>query len=492
MVVLGVIYNMPSCLLVVAILSAIALCQASTYECNAGADNTAAIQALIGTSGAADVTISGYCTCDGTIDLIGRRGVRISGDVSTYLGANPNLEYRGSAGTFINATETEYIVIEQITLTASNPAFKGVLVDLSGSVAFNSKFFRFVSVFFWLSQAPQSTGVLLYAAIIGSFRDCMFLGGAVQIRTDGHSLTSTNGLSIDNCWFGGATTMPVYGGGMAIAIRSSVFETLADGSPGAYHCGGEETDGFVFEGNWAGDQQSGTAGQAWVTFSGPGVGTGVLISGNLIGGNPSFPTAGIDISAVAGYSITANSFVGTSFCVKSTGGSVSGGLIRGNSFDTTGAYVYPISAFLHSTDLSANAPPIVSASYLTATGSASHITNNVAVTVAQIDLPAGTWDVQGLFVFVSNDVTTTTSVAVTVSQVGDGAFPCVLGEYAGMYTSRPPGDGGIAVSTPLVRYTLLSPTTVYANMICALAASGGEPSGSASAKITARFVTTSW
>jgi hypothetical protein len=87
------------------------------------------------------------------------------------------------------------------------------------------------------------------------------------------------------------------------------------------------------------------------------------------------------------------------------------------------------------------------------------LTNNTAANCASISLTAGDWDVSGSISFAAGASTVITALEAGVNTTSS-TFPATLGNFNANVQSYTTGTTNV-ISTPVVRESLASTTTVY-------------------------------
>lgn len=93
-------------------------------------------------------------------------------------------------------------------------------------------------------------------------------------------------------------------------------------------------------------------------------------------------------------------------------------------------------------------------------GSAVALTTSTDKTVCSIPLPVGDWDVSAICAFTNGATTNFTVVSTSLSTV-DNTGSSTIGRWAQHIGSVTPGGIPISIPTPVARFLVTSPTTVY-------------------------------
>lgn len=240
--------------------------------CDSSTDNTTAIQNFINSvpSTGAQVYIpstSGNCLFSGTISSNGKNYVRFygNGTVSNSV-VSSSLVYTGSGARAFDLRDSVGWVFENFSLTATNNAFSGTLIDCGGnaSVSFYCSLMQMT-----LNGNSTNTPTCLdlsksIEAVVeqSNFNACNIgilgqqtLGQSTVAHIHGNQFYHSQTMSISDC-------------GEAWNIYANTFENLASGAAGAFsNNSARPCKGLVYNGNWHGDA-NGTG--TWITVTAEG------------------------------------------------------------------------------------------------------------------------------------------------------------------------------------------------------------------------------
>ncbi len=222
------------------------------------ADNTPALNALLtlirGTGKGGRVYFgTGVYRFAGTVSADDLRGVTLEGE-GRWGGAT--LAFTGTgAAAFISARSTFGFGLRGLTVTQTDPAYTGPLVDLSHSAAAADSGYAVVCGCSFQTASPAACGIRPSQAICGTISNCDFQGPGAGIR---HDASYANVWRVERCDFVGyhGQAIDLGAGAETWSIVSCSFTPGPDGtarglrlvaaSPGFHY-------GLSVEGCWFGD-----------------------------------------------------------------------------------------------------------------------------------------------------------------------------------------------------------------------------------------------
>jgi len=299
-----------------------------------------------GTLYLAEMLGEGDYTLSGTWDLDGKDNLIIEGDGGRHDsgGFGTVLKYdQAGSGAMISAQEAKGLVFRNIQFIYTSSSFTGRLIDLrniSGSQANDTAQILFENCFFGAQPTSTATAMALVALANShsvTFRDCTFYGADVAVLGREAVGDYANAILFDRCnFYPGQDVAHTKNAGSGWTYLNCVFESLKDGSPGAYkHAAGIQGKGVAFLGCWMGDTSLGSG--AWINW----VGHGLAVHGCRI----ETVTAGakaivVDENGCQGISITGNAFLGGNAALDFGATSGHAEVVMGpNSYDTVTARI---------------------------------------------------------------------------------------------------------------------------------------------------------
>jgi Pectate lyase superfamily protein len=274
-------------------------------------DSTAAIQRAIDDAARARGGVvlfpTGTYAC--RLPLLADRstGVRLQGMGTETISAErvATLRYTGAGNAFISARSTVGFGLTGLGVTYDNPAFTGIVLDLSGLATENNSAFARVEqcVLEGAGLSGARALICLDRATISTIANCNLASAQVAILGRLAADRYSNAVQIRSCQFINTAMVPIANPGEAWLVEGCTFEGLSGGQAGAISSQ-LPSRALSVVGCWMGDV-AGTIGSAWIEFQG----NGLYVAGNLIGGSS-----------------------GT-VAIRCVGGDNAGIDIRGNAFD---------------------------------------------------------------------------------------------------------------------------------------------------------------
>lgn len=199
------------------------------------------------------------------------------------------LLFTGSPAVAISARGSYGVSVERLALEATNPDFKGTLLETShspgdvrcGGRACDTQAFYAQSVTF---SGNRNASILLDLdkAILSAVNNCHFFGGITQLRGASRAGSYSNVIKVRDSDFNGSRSVKnfILNPSESWLIEGNAFE-VNDSAAATIGNSGDFADavGVTFIGNWDGDQ---TGTEAFTKYEIPAKAQGWLISGNVI------------------------------------------------------------------------------------------------------------------------------------------------------------------------------------------------------------------
>lgn len=258
---------------------------------NGTADDSAAIQKAIDAAnamGGGTVFLEGSqgrtFRCGSPLNLDDKRGVRLAGNSGPNVAlpdsqSASRLVFTGRSGPFISLRSAHSISFDGLTISYSDPGFRGSLVATGHSPTgkADSGYLLFDRCrFSGLGRAVSAESLLdLGFTICSTVRNCEFQSGLVGVVGTGGAGTYCNAIQITDCTFRDIGRIPIKNGGESWLISGCAFEPLSDGTGAAYK---QELKsgawGLVVIGCWMGDIAK--PGGCWLDIQGPVLGLSII------------------------------------------------------------------------------------------------------------------------------------------------------------------------------------------------------------------------
>jgi hypothetical protein len=268
-------------------------------------DSTAAIQRAIDDAARAGGGVvlfpAGTYTCRRQLTADRSTGVRLLGTGTETVDAarTATIRYEGAGPVFISARSSTGFGLTGLGITYSDPAFTGILLDLSGLADDENSAFARIEECVLEGAGPSGARALicLERATISTISNCNLANAQTAILGRLAADRYSNAVQVRSCQFINTVTAPITNPGEAWLVEGCTFEPLGNGEAGAITCK-FAASALSVVGCWMGDV-GGANGTAWIEFQG----SGLQVSGNLINGSPgtvgvrmlSGDNAGIDI-----------------------------------------------------------------------------------------------------------------------------------------------------------------------------------------------------
>jgi hypothetical protein len=302
-------------------------------DSSGAADSTSAVQAAInaarGSNGGTVFFPAGTYRFDGQLDLDGAIAVRLEGAGGETAGASPGtqLSYTGAGTSFISARSSAGFELLRLGIFYTSSSFTGVLLDLSSGGQSDTALALIADCVFANAGGPPTAvaAISLDRAIITSVRNCTIKSaqaGIIGVAASGHY---SNAIQVRDSQFVGTVGPAIQNPGSSWLVEGCTFEARTDGSAGAISCGFPAQSLSVI-GCWMGDVTSPGA-STQIAFRG----NGLLVTGNMIGGQPATTAIAITGTGNIGVDVRANMF-DTHATAVNLGSSVSAVGVVGNAF----------------------------------------------------------------------------------------------------------------------------------------------------------------
>ena len=184
-----------------------------------------------------------------------------------------------SPPTLISARSSVAFGLKSLGIFYTNPAFTGVVVNLSQGSAF-----ALIEDCVITGDSVNNARALIWLedAIEATICNCNLGGAQTAVFGVTDYSHNSNAIQIYNCQFIGTVNAPIMHPNQAWLIQGCTFEPLYSGFAGAVDCTGVGATGLSVIGCWMGDAAEGGT---WIEFGG----AALQVSGNVIGDSlPSF------------------------------------------------------------------------------------------------------------------------------------------------------------------------------------------------------------